>query len=131
MLNKLRVLIILTLICFQFITPAFAIDYTADQLYKDCLKNLDANNNIQITVNEQFEAGFCVGYIKGLDDMLSIHYSMTKSKSKKIWLYCLPDNTSLNDMSAAFVDYMKNHPEQGNDYAGTVLIKALMDKFHC
>ncbi|VVC75404.1 hypothetical protein AQUSIP_06940 [Aquicella siphonis] len=131
MKNKMRISLMLVLICVLAMSPVFAIDYAADQLYIDCMKNLDANNNIKITTDDQFKAGFCVGYMKGLDDMLYLRYSMQKDKSKKVWLYCLPDGVSLDAMSAAFIDYLKRHPELNAEEAGKIVIKALMEKYPC
>lgn len=130
---KLKVLFfsVFALACIQLLSPAFAVDMTADQLYKDCQKNDDANKNMQISLEGQFQAGMCVGYIKGLDDMLYLYYSKRKDKSSKVLLYCLPDGGTLNDMGAAYINYMKNHPEQNHEEAGKVLIKALMEKYPC
>lgn len=130
MQNKKWIFLYFLLIYFFIVPVTYPVDFKAYDLYIDCQKNLDSNN-VKITVNEQFQAGFCIGYVKGLDDMLYLHYSMKNEKNKKILLYCMPNGVSLNDMSAVYINYMKHHPELNNEEAGEILIEALMEKYPC
>lgn len=121
----------LTLLGLSFLTTAFAVDLPAGTLYQYCLKNSFSNNNVKMSQDDEFSAGYCVGFIKGLDDMLYLHYTMKKNRSKKIWIYCMPNGVTLNDMSDVYIAYMKKHPELSNEEAGKILIDALADKYPC
>lgn len=130
MKNKINTLIF-ALACLFFAPLVFAADFTAAQLYDFCQKNSDANNNVQLSIDDQFKAGYCMGYIKGLDDLLYIHYSMYKKQKITIYMYCMPDGVTLNEMSKIFIEYMKKHSALNDEDAGKVLIKALIDKYSC
>lgn len=129
--NKIYLCILSSLIYFQCISPAYAVDFTAEQLYTDCLKNSEETSNATLSVNEEFQSGFCIGYVKGLDDMLAVHYLTKHNKGKKLGFYCMPDGITLNDMIAVFIEYMKKHPERNNDPGGKVLLESLMFKYPC
>lgn len=112
-------------------SQTFAVDFTAAQLLDNCQKNSATNSNTQLSIDDEFKAGMCVGFIKGLDDLLYLHYSMHKHKGTTVYMYCMPDGVTLNEMSDIYIAYMNKHTELNNEEAGKVLIKALMDKYSC
>lgn len=132
MKNKITGFLLLSLLSILFMPPVFAVDQPAIQLYNECQKNIDANNNVNLTNNDEFQAGYCLGFIKGLDDLLYLHYAKIKLKgNRKIYLYCMPDGTTLNEMTTVFMNYVKQHPELNNEESGEIFVKALMEKYPC
>lgn len=123
--------ILVTFLCVACMNSVYALDFSALLLYNNCLREIDSDANKSITVGEEFQAGFCLGFVKGLDDMLYLYYEKVKTKTRKVWLYCLPKGEPLKKMIDAYVSYMKKHPEKNNEEAGKVLIAALMDKYPC
>jgi hypothetical protein len=82
---------------------------TGYQLYEDCNAALGSPQNI-----------FCMGYVMGVSDSLDSQRLM-----------CIPqEDTAAQEMSV-IVDFLRNHPEERQDTAYSVVKLALMEAFPC
>ena len=82
---------------------------TGYQLYEDCNAALGSPQNI-----------FCMGYVMGVSDSLD---------SQK--LMCVPQEDSAAQEMSVIVTFLRDHPEERQDTAYSVVKLALMEVFPC
>jgi hypothetical protein len=82
---------------------------TGYQFYEDCNAALGSPQNI-----------FCMGYVMGVSDSLD---------SQK--LMCVPQEDSAAQEMSVIVNFLRDHPEERQDTAYSVVKLALMEAFPC
>ena len=71
---------------------------------------------------------WCEGYISGMVDGMSDVESM----NKRLGPFCLPKNTSTDEITEAVMAYLENHVAKKNeDRGGLLIMDALHTKYPC
>lgn len=95
-------------------------DVDGNQLLERCSSYLKARDNPPLTVKEQVNAGFCLGYMSAIAD----------SNARKQH-FCAPDNATIEQLARVVVKWLRDHPEKLHLNAGVSSYTALAIAFPC
>lgn len=85
-----------------------------------------------LTGAEQVEAGYCVGYVTAVGDVLTTTGEIQKDKGiKLIEPVCVPKSVPTGQVIRVLVKYLKENPEQLHYPADVLTIGALRRAFPC
>ena len=86
----------------------------------------DPNKGSAEVAKESAEAmgagGYCLGFIAGASDMIEATTSN---------FVCRPEDTTVGRIEGLFIDYLKRHPDKGEQSAVGLIGSALGEAFHC
>jgi len=85
------------------------------------IQKMDGKNNVS-----GVRVGYCYGYVQGLIDM-----NASYKGSGQVPLFCLPQTISNGEGARIIFQYLQNHPERLNEYAGIVAVDAYREAFPC
>jgi hypothetical protein len=105
-------------------------------------RNSYLNNTGFHTYVEAFDAGECIGYVNGLNNMMQMRaIADTKIKNfddpefhkkySKYALYCMPDNVKNIQTVRIIVNYLNNHPKKLNESPFLIVTLAFKQAFPC
>ncbi len=78
--------------------------------------------------HEEFSAGYCIGYVDGIDEMTNM-INITREPSKRA--FCRPENATTRQIVRVVYKYLEDHPEELHEDAYFLAIKALQNAFPC
>jgi Rap1a immunity proteins len=86
----------------------------------------DPNKSVAEVTRENAEAmaagGYCLGFIAGASDMIEAATSN---------FVCRPEDTTIGKIEELFIDYLRHHPDKGEQSAVGLVGSALGEAFHC
>ena len=142
MFNKILIILLLHL---ALTTPsAFGKElYSAyddgESLYKACQDAILFSNNEKKMKANQDVLNFytCDAYLVGMWKAIDVQIQLLEGNGKtsflrKFGLYCIPEDTTRNELRKVTVNYLKAHPELIKETSSWVLIaSAWNEKYHC
>lgn len=117
-------------------SPSFA-SFLADDLLRECQKVVDMQNDSPDYIKSPGEAGLCIGYMRGFDDMqfqmayARSGFSPDATEIEKFRIYCSPKDVTYGQEARIIVKYLNDHPEELHYAAGSELILILAKYFPC
>ena len=131
--KQVHFLLLMIIFIFSFSTSAAGnpLPLTGSVMYTDCKKKLDDSANVPLSNNEKYQAGFCNGMMKGIDDMQDLFMDNYKkfTRTSNVEFYCIPPGTPINEMASNYIKYMDKHPELMNLLVGSSIMPALRDAY--
>jgi hypothetical protein len=107
----------------------FANSITGLEMQHHCAK---LTSDAPIERGSAFDAGLCGGFIDGVMDGM---YYMAVNKAKTFtdvkMPFCLPSDVSNEQIVKVYMKFLNDHPENLNDPATVLLVRALTAAFPC
>ena len=126
-MKKLALLLVVALLFVA--SPVMAKEdyfYLGNQLLEECNHVINALDNENTNI-DQIAAALCLGYVQGVHDL----YAALKNGEFIVSQYCKPQNAPVSQMLRVIMKYLKDHPENLNYSASSLIIKALGEAFPC
>jgi hypothetical protein len=95
-------------------------EFTGDNYFKECTTT-DPNWKPKNS-EEQDKAVYCIGYIDAAVTFLVMMNGLS---------YCLPTNSTPQDILKATIAFMQAHPEQTQYLFGSVMMAAVQNQWPC
>lgn len=140
MLMKLSIFFSCLIMALLLIPSVSFADLSGKQLQEDCKLVIGESpappKNHDKEIEQNFRAGACTGYLKGLDDMHMVYAAVVARYHKSdnpraFFLYCIPYKIHNEQLAKVVVDYIKKHPEELKSPASVAAVKALRNAFPC
>jgi hypothetical protein len=87
---------------------------------------------LSLSSNEREEAGYCMGYLLGMKDMLTTWNVVDEhDKIKGRSTMCVPYEATTAELVRVVVKFLNDHPTKLHEYMGGVVISAFRDAYPC
>lgn len=142
MFNKILIILFLNLalaVPSSFGKELYSAYDDGESLYKACQDAILFSNNKKKMKTNQDALNFytCDAYLVGMWKSIDVQIQILEGKGKtpylrKFGLYCVPEDTTRNELREVTVDYLKVHPELIKEISSWVLIaSAWSEKYPC
>jgi hypothetical protein len=122
----------LLLIVGLLVLPSFARDQedgqSAQFFYQGCQDFVDytiTEDASEMTPETWTDMVACSAYVRGVGDTLIIHQSLGLSP------FCLPQNAATLEIVIAWTNFLRDFPEQVDNYAISSLFNAIQQRWPC
>jgi Ssp1 endopeptidase immunity protein Rap1a len=125
-------LLFLSLVFMVSLCGAQSSDVDGNQLFERCSAYLKARDNPPLTVKEQVDAGFCLGYMSAIADTndRDVKAALEDHKAAERY-FCAPSNATIEQLTRVVVKWIKENPEKMHYNAGVISEAALRAAFPC
>jgi len=112
---KIKIALLMLLLVMLSSKEAVASTYTCQKVARDC----ESSNNI--------EYGSCLGFFAGMSGW----EIFLQANLKKHKVFCFPEAVTPGKLKRAFLKYVGEHPEEGENGAALCFYYAISEAFPC